>query len=213
MVRGGSRKCNVKYIVPDDTRESNFTKKEWTQKWENTTTVEVQKYTRCVLVREGERFRSWLCTGWFFIIWQSVPPHQSSLLHGKTDYKSRSKLFREQKLVVSSSTFTRNSQNVPWDQRPPPVQSELFSFASNISALSFPVRTFCCSAKTFVINAPFVYCLSATELQTVQKFHHSRFPPQLCNNVLNLDFVQKDPHNNDYLDYVLTVVDALSRFV
>ena len=84
MVRGGSRKCNVKYIVPDDTRESNFTKKEWTQKWENTTTVEVQKYTLCVLVREGERFRSWLCTGWFFIIWQSVPPHQSSLLHGKT---------------------------------------------------------------------------------------------------------------------------------
>ena len=119
MVRGGSRKCNVKYIVPDDTRESNFTKKEWTQKWENTTTVEVQKYTLCVLVREGERFRSWLCTGWFFIIWQSVPPHQSSLLHGKTDYKSRSKLFREQKLVVSSSTFTRSSQNVPWDQRPP----------------------------------------------------------------------------------------------
>ena len=35
--------------------------------------------------------------------------------------------------------------------------------------------------------------------------------PQLANDILYVDFVQMDPFNN--LDYVLTIVDALTRFV
>ena len=55
-------------------------------------------------------------------------------------------------------------------------------------------------------------CLLSKPNRAIDRGEISALPiPQIANDVLSIDFIQMDSHNN--FDYVLTVVDALSLFV
>ena len=147
--------------------------------------------------------------GDFSEIWQSVPPHQSSLLHGKFYYKSGSKLFCERKLVVPRAhlpevlKMCHQTNNHPGSERTLLFFLKYFYSELSRTDLLLLCKNICDQCSICLLSKP----NRASDLG-----ENSSLPiPQLCNDVLNIDFVQMDPRNN--FDYVLTVVDALSRFV
>ena len=142
-------------------------------------------------------------------IWTQNHKNKTFFHENAMYYKTDQKLFCERKLVIPPRKIhevlkiCHESNNHPGSER----------------TMLFFLKNFWCSLtktelllKAKAISDSCQVCILAKPNSARDRGELSSLPiPQLCNDIVYLDFVQMDPYNN--FDYVLTVVDALSHFV
>ncbi len=141
--------------------------------------------------------------------WQTGEPSKTFFMDEHMFYRTDQKLFCERKLVTPKTKvpmvlkMCHESNNHPGAERT--VLFFLKHFYSNLTRsdlLQFS-KEICDVCPT---------CLLSKPNRSIDRGEISSLPlPQICNDMLYIDFIQMDSYNN--FDYVLTVVDALSHFV
>ena len=124
-------------------------------------------------------------------------------------YKTAEKLFCERKLVIPEKRLISVLKLCHETNNHPGAERTMLFFLQNFCS-EFSRQELLVTCKNIVDQCP--TCLLAKPNRASDRGEVSSLPlPQICNDVLFLDFVQMDLFNN--VDYVLVVVDALSRFV
>ena len=145
----------------------------------------------------------------FAEIWKSAEPYKTVFQDGRMYFKSGDKLFCERKLVVPKAKLVEMLKMCHDTNNHPGTERTLLFFLQNF--FSENTRTELLLLCKNIVDQCQV-CLLAKPNKASDRGEVSSLPiPQLCNDTLYVDFVQMDAFNN--FDYVLVVVDALSRFV
>ena len=142
-------------------------------------------------------------------IWSSLTKGKTDFQQGNLWFRTDGKLFCERKLVIPLKRVdevlkvSHESNNHPGAER-----TLLFFLGNFYCSLS---RTELFQKCKNLCDACAVCLLSKPNRSTDRGEISSLSIPQICNDLVYIDFIQMDPYNN--FDYILTIVDALSRFV
>jgi len=142
-------------------------------------------------------------------LWKSLEPYQSKLLENRLYYRNESSLFCERLLVVPEQKL---EQTLLWchqsNGHPGSVRTLLFFLRYFFSPKERKKLLDICKG----ISQSCEVCLRAKPSIATDRGLVSALPiPQISNQILYIDFVSMDTHNT--FDYVLTIVDALTRYV
>ena len=124
-------------------------------------------------------------------------------------FRTQNKLFCERKLAIPKAKLLEVLHVCHESNNHPGAERTLLFFLKNFYSpltkgdLLLMCKNICDTCKI---------CLLSKPNRSFDRGEISSLPiPQICNDVLYLDFIQMDNHNNR--ENILTVVDALSRFV
>ena len=142
-------------------------------------------------------------------VWTSLTPNLTSFQDGKLWYRTENKLFFERKLVFPLEKLNDVLKICHESNNHPGAERTLLFFLGNFystltrTEILLKIKVLCDSCPVCLLSKP--------NRSTDRGEISSLSIPQICNDVVYIDFVQMDPFNN--FDYVLTIVEALSRFV
>ena len=147
--------------------------------------------------------------GEFQNIWVQLGEYVTTIVDAKMFYKTEEELFCERKLVVPDNKL---QDTILWCHRSnghPGVDRSVWFFLqhfyTNLSRQETMIM-----AKMVLANCPI--CLKSKPNSAPDRGLLSALPiPQLSNDMVFVDFIHMDAINN--YDYVLTIVDGLTRFV
>ena len=124
-------------------------------------------------------------------------------------YKADHKLFCERKLFIPQHKLRLAMKMCHESNNHPGTERTLLFFLQNFYS-DLPRKDLLLIAKSICDKCE--VCLLSKPNRASDRGMISSLPiPQICNDILYIDFISMDSYNN--FDYVLTVVDALSRFV
>ena len=142
-------------------------------------------------------------------IWEKLEPFQSEMIDEKLYYRSEKYLFCERQLMVpernleSTLLWCHLQNGHPGSEKTLLFFLRFFYSEKGKSELLKVIRKLLESCEV---------CLRAKPNNAPDRGLIGSLPiPQMSNELLFIDFIAMDPFNG--LDYVLTIVDALSRFV
>jgi hypothetical protein len=144
----------------------------------------------------------------FSSLWSRLEPWKAELVDDAMWFKAENKLFCERKLVIPEGSIPKICLWLHRAQGHPGVERTLWSFLQTFHSslmrkeLAMLFKNVLGSCETCVLSNPstegdrgLLGCLPI---------------PPLCNDTIFLDFVALDEYNS--MDYVLGIVDGLSRF-
>ena len=142
-------------------------------------------------------------------VWQKLSPHAMDFHEEKMFYRTDNELFCERKLVVPLSKVP---EVLKWahhaNGHPGPERTTWFFLQHFYVEMSR--QEFLHMAKS-ILGSCSTCLLAKPNTQTDRGLVAALPIPQLVNDILFVDFIAMDPFN--FHDYVLTIVDSLSRFV
>jgi len=142
-------------------------------------------------------------------LWEKLVPFQAHFEDDKMYYRTKSELFCERKVVIPRSTLTSIFIWLHRINGHPSSERTTWFFLQHFT-VEMTRKELLAFAKQLLVTCE--TCLKAKPNTQVDRGLVSALPiPQLSNDLLYVDFIQMDPYN--HFDYVLTIVDALTRFV
>ena len=142
-------------------------------------------------------------------IWAELEAHQPQILQGKLWYRTDRQLYCERKLVIPNHKLEAALRHCHvLNGHPGPERTVLIFLQNFFSELS---RRKLIEKATSIFVDCHTCILSKPNRETSDRGILMALPiPQCVNSFICIDFIQLDLFNN--FDYVLTIVDALSRF-
>ena len=142
-------------------------------------------------------------------IWRKLQLNKTQFEDGKLWFRSEKKLFCERKLVIPHKKLDEVIKICHESNNHPGAERTILFFLGNF---------YCSLTRTELLLKSKAICdlcpicvLSKPNRSTDRGEISSLAIPQICNDIIYIDFVQMDMYNN--FDYILTIVDSLSRFV
>ena len=140
--------------------------------------------------------------------WLSLEERKSNLLDGMLLYRTDKELFCETKKVVPKVKLEKvmkwchDVNGHPGSERTVLFFAKMFYSEENKGSLLKVAKNICDFCEV---------CLKSKPNVSTDRGLVSSLPiPQLCNDIVYIDFISMDAHNE--FNYVLTIVDGLSRF-
>ena len=142
-------------------------------------------------------------------IWEKLRPYQSELIDERLFYRNDKFLFCERLIVIPDEHLKKVLLWCHVQNGHPGGEKTLLFFLRYFYSQKGKTELMKISRKLLETCE---VCLRAKPNQAPDRGLMSCLPiPQMCNELLYIDFVAMDNWNG--MDYVLTIVDALSRFV
>ena len=142
-------------------------------------------------------------------IWKSLEIHKSNILDSKLYYRTKDELFCERRLVIPENKL---NDTLLWSHRAnghPGADRTVWFFLQNFHSHLTRKELLILSR---MLLSDCQICLKSKPNTAIDRGLVGNLPiPQLANDVIFVDFFQMDNFNN--FDYVLTIVDGLTRFV
>ena len=145
----------------------------------------------------------------FSEVWESLEPFQANLVNERLWFRTERQLFCERKMAVP---LNRLDEVLLWCHKsnghPGPERTVLFFLQHFFAEMNRSELL----ENTKKLIAPCETCMKSKPNAFADRGLVSALPiPQVSNDTLHIDFIAMDPYNN--FDYVLTVVDSLTRYV
>ena len=142
-------------------------------------------------------------------IWESLEPNQMEFFGQRMFFRTETELFCERKLVIPTPKLP---EVLKWSHHanghPSPDRTVWFFLQHFFADLT---RKELLEMSKSILGACHTCLLAKPNTQLDRGLVASLPIPQLSNDILYVDFIAMDAFN--YHDYVLTIVDALTRFV